>query len=87
MKGLTAEEELTEVGIDPSDIIALELEPGDLAMWGLLTVHGSAPNKSDHDRAFLLSSYVRADASPRGEWAFKDGVSTPLGDTPKLCKY
>ncbi len=30
MKGLTAEEELTEVGIDPSDIIALELEPGDL---------------------------------------------------------
>ncbi len=23
-------------------------------MWGLLTVHGSAPNKSEHDRAFCF---------------------------------
>lgn len=86
MKGLTAEEELRKVGVDPADIVDLELEPGDLAVWGLLTVHGSAPNTSAHDRAFLLSSYVRADASERGEWAFRDGVSTPLGDKPKLCK-
>jgi ectoine hydroxylase-related dioxygenase (phytanoyl-CoA dioxygenase family) len=87
MKGLTAESELEAVGIDPSDIVALELEPGDLAMWGLLTVHGSAPNKSEHDRAFALSSYVRADTTQRGEWAFQNGASTPLGATPKLCKY
>jgi ectoine hydroxylase-related dioxygenase (phytanoyl-CoA dioxygenase family) len=86
MKGLTAEDELRKVGIDPSTIVGLELEPGDLAVWGLLTVHGSSPNKSDYDRAFLLSSYVRADATERGEWAFRNGVSTPLGDTPKLCK-
>ncbi|MGF1611929.1 MAG: phytanoyl-CoA dioxygenase family protein [Kiloniellales bacterium] len=86
MKGLTAEDELRKVGIDPAGIVDLELEPGDLAVWGLLTVHGSAPNKSTHDRAFLLSSYVRADASERGEWAFKEGVSTPLGDKPALCK-
>ncbi len=87
MKGLTAESELEAVGIDPSSIVSLELEPGDLAMWSLLTVHGSAPNKSDHDRAFALSSYVRADTTQRGEWAFKDGQSMPLGDKPKLCKY
>ncbi|MFI0846074.1 phytanoyl-CoA dioxygenase family protein [Mesorhizobium sp. IMUNJ 23232] len=87
MKGLTAEDELKSVGIDPGTIVSLELEPGDLAMWGLLTVHGSAPNRSEHDRAFALSSYVRADTTQRGEWAFRDGVSTPLGDTPKLCKY
>ena len=22
-----------------------------------------------------------------GEWAFRDGVSVPLGDEPVLCKY
>jgi len=87
MKGLTAEDELRKVGIAPATIVPLELEPGDLAMWGLLTVHGSAPNKSQHDRAFALSSYVRADTTQRGEWAFRDGVSVPLGDAPVLCKY
>lgn len=87
MKGLTAEDELRKVGVDPADIVSLELEPGDLAMWGLLTVHGSAPNNSDKDRAFAISSYVKADTTKRGEWAFRDGVSTPLGDAPQLCKY
>lgn len=86
MKGKTGEDELREVGIDPAEIVALELEPGDLAIWGLLTVHGSAANRSARDRAFLLSSYVRAEASERGEWAFKDGLSVPLGESPKLCK-
>ena len=23
----------------------------------------------------------------RGEWAFRDGVSTPLGPEPQICKY
>ena len=86
MKGLTAGEELRAVGLDPADIISLELEPGDLAVWGLLTVHGSLPNASENDRAFLIQSYTRADASERGEWAFRNGVSEPLGATPKLCK-
>lgn len=87
MKDLTTEEELKAVGIDPKDAVALEMEPGDLALWSLLTVHGSMPNHSDHDRAFAISSYVRADSTDRGEWAFKDGVPQPLGETPKLCKY
>ncbi len=87
MKGLTAEEELNAAGIDPKSIVALELAPGDLALWGLLTVHGSLPNHSANDRAFALSSYVKAASTERGEWVFRDGVSTPIGDTPKLCKY
>ena len=86
MKGQTAESELQSVGIDPAEIVAVALEPGDLVIWGLLTVHGSAANRSQRDRAFLLSSYIRAEAGERGEWAFKDGVSTPLGDAPRLCK-
>lgn len=87
MKGLTAEEELRAVGLNPDDILWLEQEPGDLAVWGLLTVHGSLPNSSTQDRAFQISSYVRAANSDRGEWAFRDGVSTPLGTTPQLCKF
>lgn len=87
MKGLTAEDELREVGLDPADIVWLEQEPGDLAIWGLMTVHGSLPNSSQQDRAFAISSYVRAETSDRGEWAFRNGQSVPLGDTPQLCKY
>lgn len=87
MKGLTAEDELRAHGIAPSEIVWLEQEPGDLAIWGLLTVHGSLPNTSDHDRAFALSSYVKADNSERGEWAFRGGQSIPLGPTPQLCKF
>ena len=87
MKGATAEEELRAVGIDPASIVDLELEPGDIALWSLLTVHGSQPNRSDHDRALGISSYARADKADRGEWAFRDGISTPLGPEPQLCKY
>ena len=86
MKGLTLDDELVAVGLDPATIVHLELEPGDLALWTLLTVHGSLPNESDHDRAFAISSYVRAETSRRGEWAFLDGVAQPLGDTPQVCK-
>lgn len=86
MKGLTADDELASVGIDAAGIVDVELEPGDLAVWGLLTVHGSLPNESRSDRAFAISSYVRAETSQRGEWTFRDGQPVPLGDTPQLCK-
>ncbi|MFM9137117.1 MAG: phytanoyl-CoA dioxygenase family protein [Actinomycetota bacterium] len=86
MKGLTLEDELVGVGIDPGSIVDVELEPGDAVIWGLLTVHGSLPNESNNDRAFALSSYVRGDTSNRGEWAFRGGVPQLLGDAPQLCK-
>ena len=87
MKGTTQETELRNAGLDPARVVNIELEPGDLALWGLLTVHGSNANNSSRDRAFAIQSYVRAANSERGEWAFRDGVSTPLGDQPVLCKY
>jgi len=87
MKGSTQAEELVAAGLEPSKVVNLELEPGDLALWGLLTVHGSNPNNSPHDRAFAIHSYQRADSSDRGEWAFRGGESVPLGDEPVLCKY
>ncbi len=64
-----------------------EMEPGDLLLWTLFTVHGSAPNVSDYDRRFMINSYVRAGDSERGEWTFRDGISTALGPVPQICKY
>jgi phytanoyl-CoA hydroxylase len=87
MVGQTQDEELRRAGLDPNDIVTCEMQPGDLLLWTLFTVHGSAPNVSDYDRRFMINSYVRAGDSDRGEWAFRDGVSTPLGLEPQICKY
>jgi ectoine hydroxylase-related dioxygenase (phytanoyl-CoA dioxygenase family) len=87
MVGQTQDEELKRAGLDPSDMVTCEMEPGDLLLWTLFTVHGSAPNISDYDRRFMINSYVRASDSERGEWAFRDGVSAPLGSEPEICKY
>ena len=87
MVGQTQDEELRRAGLDPSNIVTCEMQPGDLLLWTLFTVHGSAPNVSDYDRRFMINSYVRAGDSDRGEWAFRGGVSTPLGTEPQICKY
>ncbi|MEP6549095.1 MAG: phytanoyl-CoA dioxygenase family protein [Gammaproteobacteria bacterium] len=87
MVGQTQDEELRHAGLDPSNIRTCDMEPGDLLLWTLFTVHGSAPNVSDYDRRFMINSYVRASDSERGEWAFRDGVSTPIGAEPEICKY
>jgi len=87
MVGQTQDEELRRAGLDPSSIVACEMEPGDLLLWTLFTVHGSAANLSDYDRRFMINSYVRASDSERGEWAFRGGVSTALGAEPQICKY
>jgi hypothetical protein len=87
MVGQTQNEELHRAGLDPESIVTCDMEPGDLLLWTLFTVHGSAPNVSDYDRRFMINSYVRAADSARGEWAFRGGVSTPLGAEPQICKY
>jgi ectoine hydroxylase-related dioxygenase (phytanoyl-CoA dioxygenase family) len=87
MTGQTPDEDLVRVGLDPASIVTCTLEPGDLLLWTLYTVHGSAPNLSAMDRRFMINSYVRASDSDRGEWTFRGGVSTPLGAEPEICKY
>ena len=87
MVGQTQDEELRRAGLDPSSIVACEMQPGDLLLWTLFTVHGSAANLSDYDRRFMINSYIRASDSERGEWAFRGGVSTALGSEPQICKY
>ena len=87
MVGQTQDAELRRAGLDPANIVTCEMEPGDLLLWTLFTVHGSSPNVSDYDRRFMINSYVRAGDSERGEWTFRGGQSMPLGAEPQLCKY
>lgn len=87
MTGETPDADLRRVGLDPEAAITCEMQPGDLLLWTLYTVHGSPPNTSSGDRRFMINSYVRAADSERGEWAFRNGVPTPLGPEPEICKY
>jgi ectoine hydroxylase-related dioxygenase (phytanoyl-CoA dioxygenase family) len=87
MTGETPDEDLRRAGLDPGAAITCEMQPGDLLLWTLYTVHGSGPNTSSCDRRFMINSYVRAADSERGEWAFRNGVSIPLGPEPEICKY
>jgi ectoine hydroxylase-related dioxygenase (phytanoyl-CoA dioxygenase family) len=81
-----AEERLASVGLDPARLVDLELDPGDVALWNVYTIHGSGPNATAGDRRFYLNGYVRAEDCDRGEWAFRDGVPCPLG-APALVHY
>jgi ectoine hydroxylase-related dioxygenase (phytanoyl-CoA dioxygenase family) len=71
-------ESLKRARLDPARLVVLELEPGDLAFWDLLAVHGSGRNLSDRDRRFYLNGYVRAADCDEGEWAYRDGRPCPL---------
>jgi ectoine hydroxylase-related dioxygenase (phytanoyl-CoA dioxygenase family) len=78
--------DLQRLGLDPAQALTLELEPGDVALWHLFTLHGSGPNTTDADRRFYLNGYVRAETCDRGEWTFRAGQPVPLGD-PVLVHY
>jgi ectoine hydroxylase-related dioxygenase (phytanoyl-CoA dioxygenase family) len=81
-----AEERLAAAGLDPARLVDLELEPGDVALWNVYTIHGSGPNATAGDRRFYLNGYVRAEDCDRGEWAFRADKPCPLG-TPVLVHY
>jgi ectoine hydroxylase-related dioxygenase (phytanoyl-CoA dioxygenase family) len=86
MDSALADESLRRLGLDPARLVHLELEPGDVALWNVLTIHGSGRNATGRDRRFYLNGYVRAADCDRGEWAFRDGVPCPLGE-PVLVHY
>jgi len=78
--------ELEPLGIAASDVVDIEMEPGDVALWNLFTVHGSGPNSSAGDRRFYLNGYIAADKCDRGEWAWRDGEPCALGE-PQLVHF
>jgi len=81
-----ADDDLTRLGLDPKDVVSLDMAPGDVALWHLDLLHGSGPNRIAPDRRFYINGYVRADACDRGEWAFKGGKPCALGE-PVLVHY
>ena len=86
MNAALSDSDLADLGLDPGRIVTLELDPGDLALWGLYTIHGSGPNVSTVDRRTYVNGYVVAANCDRGEWAFRDGEPCPLGE-PTLVHY
>jgi ectoine hydroxylase-related dioxygenase (phytanoyl-CoA dioxygenase family) len=87
MDAAMADADLLRLGLDPTRAVALEMEPGDVALWSVMTVHGSGPNRSDGDRRLYINGYVAAANSDRGEWAFRQGRPCPLPETPSLVHY
>jgi Phytanoyl-CoA dioxygenase (PhyH) len=81
-----ADERLAAAGLDPSKVIDLELDPGDVALWNVFTIHGSGRNTTQGDRRFYINGYVRAADCDRGEYAFRAGEPMPLG-APVLVHY
>jgi Phytanoyl-CoA dioxygenase (PhyH) len=75
---------LEAAGLDHAT--AVELEPGDVALWSTFPVHGSGPNATSGDRRFCLNGYVRTADCDGGEWAFRDGESVALV-APTLVHY
>jgi ectoine hydroxylase-related dioxygenase (phytanoyl-CoA dioxygenase family) len=79
--------DLARLGADPEQVVTLELEPGDVALWHVHTLHGSGPNTSAGDRRFYINGYVTAANCDRGEWAFRDGQPCPLQGEHSLVHY
>ncbi len=66
-------------GYGREDPVQPELEPGDILMWHVDTVHGPDLNRSgDTDRCLFINGYVKASQSTRGHWAFLRGRAVPL---------
>lgn len=82
-----SDEALIAAGLDPSTVVELTLEPGDVALWSPYLVHASGPNRSAHRRRFYINGYVRAVACDRGEWAFRRGQPVPLPPRPSLVHF
>ena len=76
-RGLS-ERDLAARGLDPAALIDIELDPGDVALWGLFAVHGSGVNRADHSRRVYINGYVTAADCDLGTWAFRDGAPCPL---------
>jgi ectoine hydroxylase-related dioxygenase (phytanoyl-CoA dioxygenase family) len=72
------EADLAARGLDPAELVDIELDPGDVAIWGLFTVHGSGLNRANHSRRVYLNGYVTAEDCDLGTWAFREGEPCPL---------
>lgn len=87
MNAALDDRDLEALGLDPANAVTLTMEPGDVALWSVYTLHGSGPNTTGADRRFYLNGYVVAENCDRGEWAWRGGTPCPLPDEPSLVHY
>ena len=50
--------------VDPADVVAVEVMPGDVSLHHVRLLHGSGPNRTAHQRRLLLHGYAAVDAWP-----------------------
>lgn len=83
----TREAAVAAVGFDPRDCIDVEMDEGDVALWGPYTIHGGGINVTeDNQRRMLINGYVRASDCDRGQPVFDDGKPVPL-KIPAMIQY
>ena len=69
---------LEDHGLAPSDVIDVELAPGDAVIWHPYLLHGSPPNRSaNQNRRFLVHGYMRAADCDLGTPAYRGGRPVP----------
>lgn len=50
-----------DVDVDEKDAVYLEIEPGEISLHNIRTVHASAPNQSNHRRIAIAIRYITPD--------------------------
>ena len=50
-----------QIDIDESDVVDMELEPGEMSLHHMAVVHGSQPNQSDTPRLGVVLRFIRPD--------------------------
>eukprot|EP00039_Didymoeca_costata_P019619 m.338276 g.338276 ORF g.338276 m.338276 type:complete len:344 (+) comp18367_c0_seq1:212-1243(+) len=73
---------LTSVGISPSELKVLQLNPGDLVAWHPFVIHGGGHNTDNTGnlRSFYINGYVTKENCDRGHVVWINNVSQPLGE-------
>jgi len=75
----TREQAVANAGFDPSKLIDIEMEPGDIALWTPYTIHGGGINTTnDNQRRMYINGYVKAQNCDRGQPVFHHGAPVPL---------
>ena len=57
--------QIPEDAYDPERAVTLELDPGDVALFGPFLIHGSGPNESSHPRRLFLNGFAHPEANHR----------------------
>jgi len=74
-------------GSDRDQLIDVEMDPGDVAVWNPYTIHGGGFNTTtDNFRRLYINGYVKAANCDRGQPVFDHGLPVPLA-IPALVQY